>query len=274
MFLLEDDTGIVGANALVSVDYVDQYHSDRGNSGWTGDQSSKEAAIIKATDYVELRFSERFIGLKRFTNQKKAQATLTLTQNPVVMEELTIGSNTLTFGSDITIVSGSIESTIGNIISAVNGNTPYEAVALEGLRVVLKAGFDGFDGNDISVSTNATGASLNSSTLIGGSDVGRAQSLSWPRRNVYNEGGVEIVTVPDQVKNAVSEYALRALTASLLPDPSTDESGQLVVKKMEKVGPIETETELLAQQSVILKKYPAADRWLTRFLRNSSGVYR
>jgi hypothetical protein len=57
-------TGLNGnlANALISVEYADDYHSLRGNSLWTGDVTAKQAAIIRATDYIEQVYGPRFVG--------------------------------------------------------------------------------------------------------------------------------------------------------------------------------------------------------------------
>ncbi|TGE04632.1 DnaT-like ssDNA-binding protein [Hymenobacter fodinae] len=57
-------TGLNGdeANALISVDYADDYHSLRGNGSWTGDDVVKQAAIVRATDYIEQVYGPRFVG--------------------------------------------------------------------------------------------------------------------------------------------------------------------------------------------------------------------
>ncbi|MBX0289719.1 hypothetical protein K3G63_04680 [Hymenobacter sp. HSC-4F20] len=57
-------TGLNGdeANALISVEYADAYHSLRGNASWTGNDAAKQAAIIRATDYIEQVYGQRFIG--------------------------------------------------------------------------------------------------------------------------------------------------------------------------------------------------------------------
>lgn len=50
------------ANAFCDVAYADAYHSLRGNTLWTGTEPQKQAAIIKATDYIEQVYGQRFIG--------------------------------------------------------------------------------------------------------------------------------------------------------------------------------------------------------------------
>lgn len=53
----------VGTNSYASVADADTYHADRGNSLWADQQTaSKEAALIKATDYIDQEYGSRFIG--------------------------------------------------------------------------------------------------------------------------------------------------------------------------------------------------------------------
>lgn len=61
-FIVEDGTGIANATAYTDVAFVDEYHTDRLNTAWTdlSDTALKEAAIIKATDYIDFRWD--FVG--------------------------------------------------------------------------------------------------------------------------------------------------------------------------------------------------------------------
>ena len=52
-FVTEDGTGLAEANSYVSVAEADAYHADRGNAAWIGEDSAKQSALIKATDYLE-----------------------------------------------------------------------------------------------------------------------------------------------------------------------------------------------------------------------------
>jgi hypothetical protein len=61
-FVAEDGTGLADANALCDVAYADAYFADRNITAWTGADSAKQAALIKATDYIETRWSSRFRG--------------------------------------------------------------------------------------------------------------------------------------------------------------------------------------------------------------------
>lgn len=101
------------------------------------------------------------------------------------------------------------------------------------------------------------------------------QPLAFPRDGlVINRNGrcVEIEGIPIELKTATYEYARRVLTSTtfqLQPDPAdTDESGAIVIKKFEKIGPIETDTTYLAGTASEVKHYPAADKWLLPLLRS------
>ncbi len=96
------------------------------------------------------------------------------------------------------------------------------------------------------------------------------QALSWPRVDVSADD-----TVPVGIRKAASEYALRALTATLLPDPEYDASGRVVVSKREKVGPIEESAAYLNSSGIVLfKAYPAADALLRPWLNYATGLIR
>lgn len=72
-FTPEDGTGLDGANAYISVEYADGYFSDRGVTAWDNlETEAKQAAIYRATDYVEARFGRRFRGIKLTTTQALA----------------------------------------------------------------------------------------------------------------------------------------------------------------------------------------------------------
>ena len=68
-FVAEDGTGLATANALVTVAFADEYFTDRGIGVWTGSDTVKQAALIKATDYVETRFGSLFYGDKKSPTQ-------------------------------------------------------------------------------------------------------------------------------------------------------------------------------------------------------------
>lgn len=170
MFIVEDGTGLVDSTSYATVAFADAYFADRANSSWSGTTEVKEAALIRATDYIESRFSERFKG-KQASNE---------------------------------------------------------------------------------------------------------QALSFPRSGLYDINGQLITGVPLKLQKACVEYAVRALTIELMPDPIIEESGFLVTGKTEKVGPIEESTSYSGGRGsiVTLRPYPSADRLLMSFITTRQRVIR
>lgn len=68
-FTVETGAGVSGANSYASVAYVDTYHSDRGVATWTGTTNEKQAAIIKATDYITQKYALSFIGYRVYLTE-------------------------------------------------------------------------------------------------------------------------------------------------------------------------------------------------------------
>lgn len=71
-FVVEDGTAKADATSYVTIAEADGYFADRGMTGWTGADAVKQSALIKATDYIEGRFGQRFIGSKKTTTQALA----------------------------------------------------------------------------------------------------------------------------------------------------------------------------------------------------------
>ena len=61
-FTVEDGSIVDGANSYVDLAYADSFHTDRANAAWVGEDSVKEAALIKATDYIEQVYQGRWLG--------------------------------------------------------------------------------------------------------------------------------------------------------------------------------------------------------------------
>lgn len=58
--IVEDGTGLATAESYVSVADADAYHTKMGATGWTGSDAVKEAALRKATQYIDTEYL--FIG--------------------------------------------------------------------------------------------------------------------------------------------------------------------------------------------------------------------
>lgn len=103
-----------------------------------------------------------------------------------------------------------------------------------------------------------------------------AQSTQFPRDKLYDRDGNLVEGLPTKLKDAIAEYALRALSSSgvgqLAPDPVADDRGLLVKSKTEKLGPLE-ETTVYADGKPLtpLRSYPAADMLLREYVVSGGG---
>jgi hypothetical protein len=89
------------------------------------------------------------------------------------------------------------------------------------------------------------------------------QSSKWPRQNAYDADRRYVNGIHPAVQNAQAEYALRALTVTLSPDPVQDTTGQRVKSTSETVGPIQSSVVYMdGSAGYIPPSYPAADRLL------------
>lgn len=71
-FTVEDGNGLPTANAYIDIAFADAYWADRGDTSWAAATDPvKQVAIIKATDYIDRVFGERFKGSKAFVTYPK-----------------------------------------------------------------------------------------------------------------------------------------------------------------------------------------------------------
>ena len=64
-FLAETGDGLADANSYSDITFADDHHSLRGNALWgTFDDGEKQAALVRATDYIDKRFGSVFRGRK------------------------------------------------------------------------------------------------------------------------------------------------------------------------------------------------------------------
>ncbi len=88
----------------------------------------------------------------------------------------------------------------------------------------------------------------------------------------YTDELLELEEVPVKLSRACCEYALRALTITLAPDPVVDESGATVVTVKSKLGPLEEAFQVLSNGTVkTLRAYPAADMLIAPYLNTFQG---
>lgn len=69
--IVEDGTGVTGAESLASVEFADAYHAARGNAGWASVASTeiKEQLLRKATDYIVNVYASAWAGNPVKSNQ-------------------------------------------------------------------------------------------------------------------------------------------------------------------------------------------------------------
>ena len=64
-FTPEDGTGVSGANSYATVQFADEYFTDRAISAWLSlTTDAKQAALIAATDYIDKRWGPYFKGCR------------------------------------------------------------------------------------------------------------------------------------------------------------------------------------------------------------------
>lgn len=88
------------------------------------------------------------------------------------------------------------------------------------------------------------------------------QSLDWPRGSVVDDESRYLPndTIPQQLKDAVSEYTSRQLTSNIQPDVSTD---GIITEQKSKVDVLEETTKYQDDSGYYgLASYPLADNYL------------
>lgn len=100
--------------------------------------------------------------------------------------------------------------------------------------------------------------------FVGRKLAARTQETAWPRLNAYDCDRQLVNGIPPEVQEATAEYALRALSAVLNPDPTRDASGAVVQSKSEQVGPIAQSVTYVGGATFVMPKYPAADQRLIK----------
>lgn len=88
---------------------------------------------------------------------------------------------------------------------------------------------------------------------------GRSQTTKWPRYDVYDLDENYVEGLPKEILGATAEYAFRALSATLSPDPVTSATGFPVKSTMKKVDVIEEEIIYDTSLRVSMAAYPAVD---------------
>jgi hypothetical protein len=270
--IVENGSGVLRANSYVGLAYAQTYLQDRGKNvaPWsTATKAQKEQALIKATDYIDKRFALKFLGEVLFTELPvPAKNMLIVTALPDADDTITFNTTTYTFkvtsgGPTEITIGGSTDACAFNIMSAASSQTDMTFSVL-GSVVYMESVIA--DDVQYPTSSDSDGIEFDSPTLIGGSSSSGHQPLCFPRTMFSG--------IPEVLKMATVEYAVRSMTDDLMPDPVLDDSGQTIRRKFEKVGPIEEETVYQSSGNVLFRVYPDADALLKTLINQGSGVYR
>lgn len=99
-----------------------------------------------------------------------------------------------------------------------------------------------------------------------GNPLTETQALHFPRD--------AFVGIPEILKKATAEYAIRALAKPLAPDPVEDPTGYQVSREMKTLGPLQKRKDFAflgpGAQRKVLKTYAAADMWIAPLLKVTS----
>lgn len=85
---VEDGTGLDDADAYISVDDADNYHDGRANAAWDDlADEAKEAAIRKATEYLDAVYARRWAGVRASDAQALAWPRANVEVDGVVLAD-------------------------------------------------------------------------------------------------------------------------------------------------------------------------------------------
>lgn len=301
--VLEIGNGVRNANTYIDADFVTAYLTARGReseNGWSGfSDTEKDAAVLKAADYIEKRFSGMFIGTKEFTylTGLSAVGRIEYVDQPDPGDTIEIGAQTYTFvdtlstdGDYEVLIGDDADGTYENLTNAItaggDAGTDYSDNVLYNRSVYAE---QDTDTTTVSLAVREVGdagnytrlvSTLNNATVTGfelGADDG-PQPMSWPR------SGTIITGIPRQLREAQAEYAVRAISAALLSDPSGDADSGAITRLKQKVGSLEVDTTYADNGSTRatgvslisdsnLPEYPPADL-LLQSLIGSAGFGR
>lgn len=89
----------------------------------------------------------------------------------------------------------------------------------------------------------------------------KEQTTEFPRNDLWNTRGDLITGIPIHVERALYEYAIRWLRNgfTLLPDPTVDETGQVLKSHEVEAGPVREKKEYTAFSTYVLPQYPVPD---------------
>ena len=253
-FTVEDGTGVTAANAYISLAYARAYHDERGQlSTWNG--ASLTTPITGATHaddtvtVVDHPFKTGD-GPVRLTGATLPTGLAAATDYWIVVAT----SSTVKFA---TSYASALAGTVVNLTANGSGSMAIVHPSFDAQRQAIVKATDHLEqeygGRFLGVKGSET------------------QGLHWPADGAWL-AGVELAGVPEALRRACAEYALRALSASLAPDQ--DSGGALTMLSVSADGM--TTTKQYAAGTVAAgggsPEYPSADRWLSSLLGQPMAV--
>jgi hypothetical protein len=113
---------------------------------------------------------------------------------------------------------------------------------------------------------------------VGMKITGATQTTEWPRFRAYDQDDRIINGIHQAVKEATCEYAWRALTATLNPDPMLSPTGLRIQSQSQTFDVMSKSTTYATELPFDMPEYPAADAKLRRAglirSRNSGNLKR
>ena len=284
---LETGTGVPGANSYILPAFVTNYLTDLNrlteNMWSTRTATEQEAACIAATQYIDTRWGPRFKGSRSVVFfGEAARARLTVSGQPTAGDTLIVSLQTYTFVTTLDSfntneieIGDNVAETIQNIIDAINEDFEVAATPWQDTmdQILLTQEAPGVSGNDTPLNADAATNITVTNAFSNGVDSG-SQPLEFPRAGLIDDSGRRVLGIPLRLKQAASEYAVRALAAQLFQDPVTDNTGRIVQEKTERVGPLE-ESVVYSEGATLeqlIKPYPAADRLLLEFVTGRTVI--
>lgn len=283
--VVEDGTGVKGAQTYGTMTAFEAYMLARGTDISAVATAIKESSLVKAADYIDTRWGLKLKGQRLFT-ALTSRSKFTLSDQPANNETVTVGSAVATFKTTLTEPAVDTEAEIGNTLIETLNNLATalanaDADQVDDDQVVVDFLIADPDiatltcyvvRDGVATTTTAANGAFDVATSVGYS--GRPQVLEFPRQYLYDRAGIRVDGVPVKLQEATYEYAYRAQSIILAPDPTVDASGLRVTGRKKKVGPIETDITYAEQQMpVITKPYPAADRLLQEYI-STGGIIR
>lgn len=98
------------------------------------------------------------------------------------------------------------------------------------------------------------------------------QTTAFPREDLYDDKYNEVKGIPAGIKSACIEYMIQVLSAQeLMPVPTVDASGGVVISKSSSVGPVSESISYQEGYVRTSRPFPKADALLRPFVRSGSG---